>query len=295
VFACFVGLAALPYTRFFHAVAGPVSLLLNRTAPQRGFPQPPSSIGVRASRRALALSACVRCGICDVRCSVAPIARYLGKPDLLPSHKLIATGALASGRLSRSGREKDASRHNALLAAEGAFLCTDCGRCTDLCPLGLDLEDLWQAARGDLAAAGLPAPAQWIRAREPLAWAESLNRDTVQRHFSVPDSTFAPLSADRRAFSRCVQCQTCTNVCPVVAHSLDPEDGVELTPQKVMNLLRLGLGELALGSRMVWDCATCYQCQENCPQGIRVTDIMYELRALAVKRLGAVRDLRQAS
>jgi heterodisulfide reductase subunit C len=107
------------------------------------------------------------------------------------------------------------------------------------------------------------------------------------------DPSYAPLSADRRTFARCVQCQTCTNVCPVVAHSVDAEHGVDLTPQKVMNLLRLGLGDLTLGSRMVWDCASCYQCQELCPEGIRVADIMLELRALAVHRLGAVRGGRE--
>jgi heterodisulfide reductase subunit C len=29
---------------------------------------------------------------------------------------------------------------------------------------------------------------------------------------------------------------------------------------------------------MTWDCTTCYQCQENCPQGIKVTEIIYELK-----------------
>jgi heterodisulfide reductase subunit C len=206
----------------------------------------------------------------------------------LPSHKLLATGALASGRLLRSGRENDA-----LLAADGAFLCTDCGRCTNRCPVGLDLEDLWEAGRGDLTAAGLPTPAQWVQARPAAAWAEVLESGSSQHALANLDAASAPLSADRSRYSRCVQCQTCTNVCPVVAHSLDTEHGVDLTPQKVMNLLRLGLGDLALGSRMVWDCATCYQCQENCPEGIRVADIMLELRSLAVQRLGAVRSLRE--
>jgi heterodisulfide reductase subunit C len=106
---------------------------------------------------------------------------------------------------------------------------------------------------------------------------------------SAADVVRAPLSLDRRTFARCVQCQTCTNVCPVVAHGTQIADAIDLTPQKVMNLLRLGLPDLALGSRMVWGCATCYQCQEHCPEGIRVTDIMCELRALAVQRLGGVR------
>jgi heterodisulfide reductase subunit C len=290
VFACFLGLASLPFTRFFHVVAAPISLLVNAAAPSRE-----SSTAARVSRRALALDACVRCGICDTHCAVAPLARFLGNPGLLPSHKLVATGALASGRLLRSGPEDDGLPDEALRAAEGAFLCTDCGRCTSRCPVGLDLADLWDAGRVDLRSAGLPAPAQWVQARPALAWAESLEADPLQHILSDSDAASAPLSTDCHSFSRCVQCQTCTNVCPVVAHSNDIGQGVDLTPQKVMNLLRLGLRDLTLGSRMVWDCANCYQCQEHCPEGIRVADIMYELRALAVQRLGAVRSRREAS
>ena len=295
LFACFLGLASLPFTRFFHAVAAPLSLLVNAAAPKPGSSAQTSSIrtlstSARVSRRALALDACVRCGICDLHCSVAPLARYLGNSGLLPSHKLVATGALADGRLLRPGAED-----RALRAADGAFLCTDCGRCTSQCPVGLDLEDMWEAGRCDLAAVGLPAPAQWVQAYPALAWAESLEQGAAQRSYCDADASLAPLSADRLSFSRCVQCQTCTNVCPVVAHSVDAEHGADLTPQKVMNLLRLGLRDLTLGSRMVWNCATCYQCQENCPESVRVADIMCELRALAVRRLGAVRGRREAS
>ena len=56
-----------------------------------------------------------------------------------------------------------------------------------------------------------------------------------------------------------------------------------------MNLLRLGLKDLALGSRMVWDCTTCYMCQEHCPEGIPVADILYELRNLAYEQFRAIR------
>ena len=289
VFACFIGLATLAFTRFFHAVAAPVSLLVNGAAPAQAF----TSAGL-ATRRALALDACVACGLCDAHCAVAPLARHLDNRYLLPSHKLIATGALANSRWPFGQPTADAGAQT-LRVAEGAFACTDCARCTSACPVGLDLQDLWQAGRGDLASAGLPAPAQWVQARPALAWAESLQSDSWPHSFSDPDAIHAPLCADRSSFSRCVQCQTCTNVCPVVAHSTDPASAVDLTPQKVMNLLRLGLRDLTLGSRMVWSCATCYQCQALCPQGIRVADIMVELRALAVQRLGSVRSQKEVS
>ena len=65
--------------------------------------------------------------------------------------------------------------------------------------------------------------------------------------------------------------------------------GPDLTPQQIMNLLRLGLKELTLGSSMVWSCATCYLCQEHCPEGIPVADILYELRNLGYQRLSQYR------
>jgi heterodisulfide reductase subunit C len=39
---------------------------------------------------------------------------------------------------------------------------------------------------------------------------------------------------------------------------------------------------------MVWNCTTCYQCQEHCPAGIRVTDVLYDLRNQAYTRMSAL-------
>ena len=294
--ACFAGLALLPFTTFLHVLAAPFSLLLDAAARHRTSPARPLPLAARATRRALSVDACVRCGMCDLDCSVATLARHLDNRYLLPSHKLVATHTLARRRRRGTMRGDARALTDARCAADGAFLCTDCGRCTGRCPVGLDLADLWDAGRHDLAAAELPAPAAWVRERPAIAWAESLVSAGDRARLAADDASRAPLAFDRRTFSRCVQCQTCTNVCPVVAHAMaaDPRDatdqGVDLTPQKVMNLLRLGLPDLALGSRMVWDCATCYQCQEHCPEDIRVADIMCELRALSVRRLAAVRD-----
>jgi heterodisulfide reductase subunit C len=53
-----------------------------------------------------------------------------------------------------------------------------------------------------------------------------------------------------------------------------------------MGSLGLGLTDMASGAKMIWDCLTCYQCQENCPQQVAVCDLLYELKNVAVKRVG---------
>jgi heterodisulfide reductase subunit C len=52
-----------------------------------------------------------------------------------------------------------------------------------------------------------------------------------------------------------------------------------------MNCLGLGLVEMATGPRMLWDCVTCYQCQENCPQNVEVTDIFFQLKNIAANNV----------
>ena len=75
----------------------------------------------------------------------------------------------------------------------------------------------------------------------------------------------------------------------MVACAEETEEDLDLTPQQIMNLLRLGLKDMTLGSRMVWECTTCYMCQEHCPERVRVADILYELRNLAYERFREIR------
>jgi heterodisulfide reductase subunit C len=63
----------------------------------------------------------------------------------------------------------------------------------------------------------------------------------------------------------------------------NPQEILGLLPHQIMNCLGLSLTEMATGPRMLWDCVTCYQCQEHCPQDVKVTDILYRLKNLAIK------------
>ncbi len=76
---------------------------------------------------------------------------------------------------------------------------------------------------------------------------------------------------------RCIQCGTCTGSCPV-SYAMD------LMPRQVMALFRAGDIDRILRSRTIWVCASCYQCTTRCPAKIKVTDLLYALKRVAVDR-----------
>lgn len=256
----FIALGLLPWGKFFHPVATGANLLLRGGATTSGPDASPFS-------RGLGLDACTRCGQCSLRCSVAPIHRVLGNPDILPMDKLADLRLHLDDRL--------APVQTASLT-EGSHICTECLRCTRVCSAGIDLQDLWMRSKKSLAQEGRAGVDGEIRKFTAGEWASELSSRPLGRI----GSTGAGLADRAESFWGCVQCTTCTGVCPVVAVSQDPARDLDLAPQQIMNLLRMGLKAQTLGARMVWSCTTCYKCQEHCPQGVPVADILYELRQL---------------
>ncbi len=74
----------------------------------------------------------------------------------------------------------------------------------------------------------------------------------------------------------CFQCAKCSAGCPV-------SDKVNIQIHEVMRMLVFGLKEV-LQTDMVWLCTTCYTCQERCPQGIDITDILFGLKNMAYRK-----------
>jgi quinone-modifying oxidoreductase subunit QmoC len=73
----------------------------------------------------------------------------------------------------------------------------------------------------------------------------------------------------------CIQCGTCSGVCPLSVY-------MDQTPRQVMALTRGDFKRDVLRSHTIWLCASCYACTVECPQQIRITDIMYELKQRAI-------------
>lgn len=273
-FFCFLALALLPFTKLFHMITVPINLMVRAGSGSQNMDR-----DNRTTQRAIGFDACTHCGICTLHCSIAPDYHIRLNPYILPSKKLKALPDLFKGR------QNDGPFLEAL--AQGCQTCTDCMRCEEICPSGLPLQDLWTASLLSLRQNDYPEPYRWIQDFSATEWADRYEKRTDATKMRT-NPVQLPYQYNPQLFSACVQCTTCSNVCPVVA---TPEDvtASDLTPQQIMNLLRLGLPALALGSRMLWNCTTCYLCQEHCPQGIPVTDLLYDLRRIAVRRLQPIR------
>jgi heterodisulfide reductase subunit C/nitrate reductase gamma subunit len=292
--ACFIGLAYLPFSKMFHIISTPVSLLANAVMEKETAD--PANI---VTRQVMELDACTHCGTCSLRCSASTAFDVLGNDYILPSEKMTFLKTLAKG--------KDLSDEKLHAIQEGVYLCTNCDRCTVVCPSGINLKELWFNVREDLIQRGLPE----LLTLSPYSFYRGLNRNNIAADvYRKPIETASlavagnfeqlmdkttPISLSDRdgdsvnqlpgiaTFSYCFGCQNCTTVCPVVMHFENPQEVLGLLPHQIMNCLGLGLTEMATGPRMLWDCVTCFQCQEHCPQNVKVTDVLYQLKNLAVK------------
>jgi heterodisulfide reductase subunit C len=74
----------------------------------------------------------------------------------------------------------------------------------------------------------------------------------------------------------CFACSTCTAACPI-ANQWD------FKPHQLIRMIILGMREKVLSSKEIWECLTCFQCQERCPQKVRVTDIFFDCKNLAAE------------
>jgi heterodisulfide reductase subunit C len=76
-------------------------------------------------------------------------------------------------------------------------------------------------------------------------------------------------------FRGCLACGTCSAGCPVHRAT------VSYDPLRIMRMLVLGLRHELLNGDLIWLCSDCYTCQENCPMGVKITDIINHLKNLA--------------
>ena len=154
-------IAAVPYTRLFHLVAGPLNLFL--ATPALGQLQPVSPEEVESSGRLgagdirhftsqqlLSLDACMECGRCQEVCP--PFAT--GKP-LSPKQVVQDLKRLMNDTLTRApGSPAPRALHGGTISAETLWACTTCSACVDICPVRIDQVRLIVDLRRHLVAEG---------------------------------------------------------------------------------------------------------------------------------------------
>jgi len=297
--ACFVGLAYLPFSRMFHLIASPLSLLANAVMDAKE--SDPANL---MTKQLIELDACTHCGTCTSRCAVRIWQEEILNTKILPSEKLAPLMAFVQG--------KNLDEEKIRSLQEGLYLCSNCYRCTGVCPVGINLQELWFKAREAVLARGIPevlllSPLSFYRAlrREELAQEtyekplSSIRRalEEVCKRVDLQDSVLDIQKADLgfrkdlglsdwgESYSFCFTCTTCSVACPVVQRYPNPPEALGLTPHQIIHAAITGFSDPIFKSNMLWSCLGCYQCQEACPQGVRVTDVLYKIKNMAMERL----------
>ncbi|MCK4390528.1 MAG: hydrogenase iron-sulfur subunit [Desulfobacterales bacterium] len=76
---------------------------------------------------------------------------------------------------------------------------------------------------------------------------------------------------------RCLDCGTCTGVCPV--SKAEPA----FDPRRILHMIRMGLKDRLLGSEAIWYCSHCDTCAFVCPQDVQFSTVVDCLREMAVR------------
>ena len=84
---------------------------------------------------------------------------------------------------------------------------------------------------------------------------------------------------------QCLQCGSCGGSCPSAAD-------MDYTPRALFALINAGDEEEVLDSNTPWFCVSCYTCMVRCPQQIPITDIMYTLKQMAIRRVTTITRMR---
>jgi heterodisulfide reductase subunit C len=87
------------------------------------------------------------------------------------------------------------------------------------------------------------------------------------------DGSFARQLSKRGSFNawECFNCGTCTALCPV---------GLDILPRELFRFALLGSRQrLVEMSDTIYSCLLCRMCEENCPQGVKISSNIRTLRS----------------
>ncbi len=105
---------------------------------------------------------------------------------------------------------------------------------------------------------------------------EGREEDVITRKNIDKDFKQEIMDAGAESVALCFQCGTCTGACP----------SGRRTPYRIRQVVRksvMGLKDEVISDDTIWMCATCYECQERCPRGIKIVDVVKTVRNFAAQ------------
>jgi Fe-S oxidoreductase/nitrate reductase gamma subunit len=195
--ACFIGLAYLPFSKFLHIIVSPLSLMTDSVMGSETLNQ--ANV---ATKQAMELDACTRCKTCGLWCSVAASLDTIDNRDVLPSERIATLQSLAA--------KKEISHDQILEISSGTYRCTMCGRCTEVCPVGIGVKELWKGMREDLAKDGHHPPILQIvqeaigNQHNPVDYDNEERAMWVEFMDEPPDDLYQKENAEIIYFTGCV-------------------------------------------------------------------------------------------
>jgi heterodisulfide reductase subunit C len=290
ILACLSFLAWLPFSKMFHILAAPVSLIIKSVTGDE-LNEPANIL----NSQMIGLSACTHCGTCSIECSSGMFYESYQNDFILPSEKV--------QYLKRFAANKEHDPEIKKRMQQGLYICTCCDRCTTVCPSGINLKELFISSRYSLLETGVPETTMLSHFSFPLALAQNFVDDHIKALKKVTDlfkKNFQHLSdlsspitlgkttgVGNNSYKGCYSCQRCTNICPVVRSYDNPAEALGMLPHQIIFSLGIGNVDLAMGSQMIWSCSTCYLCQEHCPNQVELCDIFYNLKNGAINKIEA--------
>ena len=90
-----------------------------------------------------------------------------------------------------------------------------------------------------------------------------------------------PLSIEeiKRMLHVCYQCGTCASSC--AAGMVNQAKNIRKLVQHIVSAPDAGFSE---ENDLLWFCATCYQCEDRCPEGVPLTTLLIQLRNMAAEK-----------
>jgi heterodisulfide reductase subunit D len=161
-------------------------------------------------RQLLELEACTNCQVCSDVCPAvsasqlgefSAIYRIKGLKQILKSR---------TGLLHRILRTKGPSQEQWEQFSDTVFHCTLCGNCQEVCPVGIQLKDLWLSLRHDLVHSNFyPEKVEMIRdnleeSRNVFAEDNEERADWVEDMRDAPDHGYLKDQAEMVYFTGCV-------------------------------------------------------------------------------------------